>query len=162
MRGRHWIFSVALVSFVGLMSGADAGDTCEYSTPSYPDGERVCASVGDGSAVRSCLQNHLNQARESLNDAISDLKKFWETDDNDPICRKKEYEKNIKNFRESQKSWKKYVEKTCDTFLLEYWFPGSIYKTETIKCNYLLTKEREIILRILFKRQFEFIECRKK
>jgi len=158
MLGRYRIPGAVYIVQLLLASTVSGAADCEQSLSSDLKGEEICQNVGDVYDVMGCFQENLSEARQNLENTIAKLKEFWKPGETDSLKTRDTYNKNINNFMNSHKSWEIYANEMCNIFLLDYWMPGSMYKTETIKCMYLLTVEREKLIRTLFRRQLKFIE----
>lgn len=152
MRFGGRMFLSGLLGAVISSFAASAYAESDYLPPPYREGEQVCGSAVGTVKTMECLAGHLSKARESLEEVISLLTP------NDPAdSDEAEYRKA---FLSAHEAWKRDVEQTCHEMTRLRFGRGTMSRTEPIRCEYLMTRERERLLRLLYYRPLRYLEQR--
>lgn len=126
----------------------------DYPPPPDHDYEKVCEDIDGTVQIIECLGGHLSDAKDNLDNVISLLTKREPADSEE-----KEYRAS---FLAAHETWRKDIQKTCwETQRLRYGL-GSMSRTEPIRCAYVMTKERERLLRLLYYKALKYLETRDK
>lgn len=149
---KRLVSSGLLFFLVASASAASASPRADYPPPPYRDEEKICGESASTVEVVDCLVGHLSEAEGSLENVISLLTEWWGSDP--------ESRPYIERLSESQAIWEDDVENTCTEMLFNYWVPGSMARTEPIRCKFLMTRERERLLRLLYYKPLEYLESR--
>ena len=152
------------ILLLGLLPGflwanhVRAENAKDYPPPPYHDYEKICREVEGTYQIMECLLDHLSKAERSLQKVVSMLLLSRQDESGLSPEDRARHERDADNLKAAQEAWETERSRTCDQMLFEYWLPGSLSKTEPVRCSYLMTRERERLLRIIFYREIRYME----
>ena len=109
--------------------------------PPYHEGENVCLNTFSPEEAQLCLAPYAYDAKEGLENAIKKIT------DSEVVVSAGKY---TDYFELMNEAWKKNMEDFCYDYITKLYFPGSIYKSKSTNCRFLMTKQRCRLLRALF------------
>ncbi len=107
----------------------------------YHEGEKVCWNMSSSQEAQLCLAEYAYDAKGDLENTIKTIISSGVLGSG---------EQSTDEFELMNKAWNKNMENFCYDYITKLYFPGSIYRSKSERCVFLMTKQRNRLFRALF------------
>lgn len=136
------IYAIAVLSLLLFTpkSSFATGYVFKVGSP-YHDKQNICADKQSTYEVDQCLAQHIPDVQNELKNTISMITKSIFLDD---------VNYDLDNFKVINESWHKNMDNFCYDYIKKYYYPGTIYRSQSLYCERVMTRQRSALLRTLF------------